>query len=313
MPKTLKRIAAIDIGSNAMRAAFATFTDDGHLKVFKNYRYPIRLGEDVFSRGKLTKNRIKITESAFNELLLKLSKHKITEVHAVATSALRDAENSKVLIDQIKKQTGIEIKIINGKKEAELIKKAVESVIPLHNKIALLIDIGGGSTEITLTKNGKVQASKSYQYGTVRLLKSIRTNQIEKDIEIFSKKVKSYLAKYLHGSEINMCIGTGGNLRRMGKLRSHIFKKPTNRVTMVELNSMYSEVVNLPVTARVQKFSMREDRADVIVPAMAMIEQILLDNDIYEILLPKIGLKEGVLLDNIKRPVSELHLQIKNQ
>lgn len=313
MPKTLKKIAAIDIGSNAMRSAFATLTDDGHLKVFKNYRYPIRLGEDVFSKGKLSKNRIRITEEAFSELFIKLSKHKITDVYAVATSALRDAENSKQLIDLIKKQTGIKIEIINGLKEAELIKNAIESIIPLHNKIALLIDIGGGSTEITLTKNGKILTSKSYQYGTVRLLKSIQSNQIEKDIEEFSKKVKNHLAKVLKGQEINLCVGTGGNLRRMGKLRQRMLKKPTNRVTMVELNSMYTEIVHLPVHERVQKFNMREDRADVIVPAMAMIEQILIDNDIYEILLPKIGLKEGVLLENIGHSVSELHLQSKNQ
>lgn len=313
MPQILKKIAAIDIGSNAMRAVLATFSNSGHLKIFKNYRYPIRLGEDVFSKGKLTKSRIKITEEAFSELFIKLSKHKITEVYAVGTSALRDAENSRQLIDLIKNQTGIQIKVINGTKEAELIKYAVETVISLNGKIALLIDIGGGSTEVTLTKNGKILVSKSYQYGTVRLLKSLRSNQFEQDIETFSRKVKTYLNKYLKGHEINMCIGTGGNLRRMGKLRHQIFKKPTNRVTMVEINSMYSEVVNLSVIERVERFGMRADRADVIAPAMAMIEQILLDNNIYEILLPKVGLKEGVLLENIKDPVRELHLQVKNQ
>lgn len=313
MPKTLKKIAAIDIGSNAMRAAFATLSDDGHLRVFKNYRYPIRLGEDVFSKGRLTKNKIKITEQAFNELFVKLSKHKITEVHAVATSALRDAENSKQVIDLIKKQTGISIKVINGKREADLIKTAVENTISLKGKISLLIDIGGGSTEITLTKNNKIIFSKSYQYGTVRLLKSISSNKIEKDIEDFSKKVRTQLNKYLNGQEINLCIGTGGNLRRMGKLRHQIFKKPTNRVTLVELNAMYSEVVHLPVFQRAERFSLRPDRADVIVPAMAMIEQILVDNNIYEILLPKVGLKEGVLIDNSEYKIEEIHLPRKNQ
>lgn len=313
MPKTLKKIAAIDIGSNAMRAAFATFTDDGHLRVFKNYRYPIRLGEDVFSKGRLTKNKIIVAEEAFTELFAKLSKHKITEVNAVATSALRDAENSKQIIDLIKKQTGISIKIINGKKEAELIKTAIESTISLKGKIALLIDIGGGSTEITLTKNNKILFSKSYQYGTVRLLKSISLNKIEKDIEDFSNKVKAQLHKYLQGQEINLCVGTGGNLRRMGKLRFQIFKKPTNRVTLVELNAMYSEIEHLPVFKRAERFNLRPDRADVIVPAMAMIEQILVDNNIYEILLPKVGLKEGVLIDNLEYQVEEIHLPRKNQ
>lgn len=313
MAKMLKKIAAIDIGSNAMRAAFATLFDNGHLRIFKNYRYPIRLGEDVFSNGRLSKNKIKITEAAFNELFIKLAKHKITEVHAVATSALRDAQNSKQVIDLINKQTGIKIKVINGRKEADLIKNAVETIIPFKRKIALLIDIGGGSTEITLTKNNKILFSKSYQYGTVRLLKSIHANNIEKDIEDFSKKVRTQLQKYLKGEEINICIGTGGNLRRMGKLRLQIFKKPTNRVTLVELNAMYSEVVNLPVSQRVERFSLRIDRADVIVPAMAMIEQILIDNNIYEILLPKVGLKEGVLLENLAKKPTEIHLPRKNQ
>ncbi len=313
MPKTLKKIAAIDIGSNAMRAAFATLSDDGHLRVFKNYRFPIRLGEDVFSKGRLTKNKIQVTEQAFSELFVKLSKHKVTEVHAVATSALRDANNSKQVIELIRKQTGISIKVINGKKEADLIKTAVESTISLKGKIALLVDIGGGSTEITLTKNNKILFSKSYQFGTVRLLKSIHSNNIEKDVEDFSKKVRTHLNKFLKGQEINLCIGTGGNLRRMGKLRLQIFKKPTNRVTLVELNAMYSEVVHLPVYKRAERFNLRADRADVIVPAMAMIEQILIDNNIYEILLPKVGLKEGVLLDNLDQRPIEIHLPRKNQ
>lgn len=310
MPKTLKKLAAIDIGSNAMRAALATYTDDGHLRVFKNYRYPIRLGADVFANGKLSKNRIKITEDAFQELFLKLSKHNIIEVSAVATSALRDAENSKELLDKIKKQTGITIDIINGIQEANLIKKAVESVISLNNRIALLIDIGGGSTEITLTKNGKIIVSKSYQYGTVRLLKSMRENRIEKDVQDFSTRVRSYLKKHLKGKEINLCVGTGGNLRRMGKLRRQIYKRPMNRVTQIELNGIYAEVANITTQQRVQRFEMREDRADVIVPAMAMIENILLDNNIYEILLPKIGLKEGVLLETLGANPTEIHLPI---
>jgi exopolyphosphatase / guanosine-5'-triphosphate,3'-diphosphate pyrophosphatase len=313
MSKTLKKLAAIDIGSNAMRAAFASLSEDGHLKVFKNYRYPLRLGADVFAKGKISKNRLNMTEIAFSELLMKLAKYQITEVHAVATSALRDANNAKDLIQSIKKLTGIEIQVIEGTMEASLIKNAIDKIIPLQNKVALLIDIGGGSTEITLTRNRRTLFSKSYQFGTVRILKSLAQNSIEKDIENFSQNVKKQLDKYLQDDVINLCIGTGGNLRTMGKLRQTILKRPSNRITVVELGGIYAELVNLPFAERIKRFDLKKDRADVIVPAMAMIEQILIDNNIYEILLPKIGLKEGVLLENITYEVQELHLQSKDQ
>lgn len=306
----MKKYCAIDIGSNAMRAVFAKVYDN-EAHCFKNYRYPLRLGADVFKYGKITNERMKITELAFGELFLKLSKHNIDHVRACATSALRDSLNGEYLINKIKKQTGINIEVIDGMKEAQLIKNAVDFNLPLKDKSALLIDIGGGSTEITLTRNSKIITSRSYQFGTVRLLESHKLNSIEEDIIYFCENVNAHLAHFTE--HIDICIGTGGNLRRMGKLRNNLLGKPTTSINVNELESILLEVEPYSIEKRMNMFNMRRDRADVIIPAMQMIEHLLHYTNIKNIYLPRVGLKEGILLDSIKPRPKKLHLAIKGQ
>lgn len=306
----MKKICAIDIGSNAMRAVFAKVIDEETF-CFKNYRYPLRLGADVFKYGKITPERFKITEQSFGELFLKLSKHNIENVRACATSALRDSLNGEYLINKIYKQTGIEIEVIDGMKEAQLIKNAVNFNFSLKNKTALLIDIGGGSTEITLTRNSKIITSRSYQFGTVRLLESHKLKSIEEDIIYFCENVNAHLSHF--SDQIDVCIGTGGNLRRMGKLRNNLLGKPSTMMHVSELESLLLEVEPYSIEKRMKLFNMRRDRADVIIPAMQMIEHLLHYTNIQNIYLPRVGLKEGILLDMIKPKPSKLHLAIKGQ
>lgn len=308
-----RKVAAIDIGSNAMRATLSMVCPD-EVKFFKNYRWPLRLGADVFKNGKISPERFKMTESAFGELFFKLSKYGIEEVYAVATSAMRDAKNSQKLIDSLYRQTGIKVEIISGALEAQLIKKAVSSSLNLSNKTVLMIDIGGGSTEITLCQNLKTLVSKSFDFGTVRILQSVKAKSFETEVEKFSEQVRKLVNPFLENGKrkkkIDFAIGTGGNLRRIGKLRKLLLNRPTNKVTFNELHCLYMEIKNLSLKERVNKLGMRKDRADIIEFAMAIIEEILFEMEIDSILLPKVGLKEGVVLEHFPRTSQNAHFQL---
>lgn len=304
------RIAAIDIGSNAIRAVFA-YHVDGKVFFFKNYRYPVRLGTDVFKNGQVSIKKIKEIENAFGELFLKVSKHKITKVRAVATSALRDAKNSNEILQKIFSQTGIEIEIIDGKEEALLIKKAVTNMHDIDEMNALLIDIGGGSTEVSLISQRKIHFTKSYQCGTVRLLQNKKNmnSAIEKFISDLSHDIEGHLSR----SPFKICFGTGGNLRRMGKLRKLLLKRPATRIKKYELEVIKKIIEKKSLDERVRLFEMSKDRSDVIVPAMNIIYSILKKYKQNEIFLPKVGLKEGIVFSLLNFSPKEVHFTTKFQ
>jgi len=293
-----KKILAIDLGSNAMRASIACFDSSKDLEIIQSMRYPLRLGEDVFSKGKLSKASFKKATGAFMELKNIIKAQNITDVKAVATSALRDSENGAEFVDYILEKTGIKIEVIDGDQEAKLIKQAVSSVIDLKGKTSLLIDIGGGSTEFTLTQNNKILFTKSYQCGTVRLLDQSCSDELNTLITTTVKQAYKEISSILGNKKIDLCIGTGGNLKRMGKLRKIFFKRSAHKVTQQELAAISSEVSKLSLEHRMSFFSMRQDRADVIVPAIQIIELMLIKFDLREILLPTVGLKEGVMVDH---------------
>lgn len=304
-----RKILAIDLGSNAMRASLAIYDESKDLEIIESRRYPLRLGDDVFTNGKLSEiSFLKVTE-AFKELSDLMHEYQVHAVKAVATSALRDSKNQKDFVKHIFKSTGIKIDIIPGDDEASYIQKAVSSVIDLEDKMALLIDIGGGSTEFTVTKKNKILFSKSYQCGTVRLLKNINNKEIDhlisETVKLAYKEIKDVLGK----KSIDICIGTGGNLKRMGKLRRIFFKRSNHKISLQELAAVSHEVSKLSLEQRMNYLSMRKDRADVIVPAMQIIELLLIKFDLSEILLPTVGLKEGLMVDYFGEKPRNLILQ----
>jgi exopolyphosphatase/guanosine-5'-triphosphate,3'-diphosphate pyrophosphatase len=304
-------IGCIDIGSNAMRASIAHMDKKNELTIFKNYRYPLRLGEDVFSKGNLSTKKIKMTEAAILHAIEKFAKHNVNKVKVCATSALRNSSNAAALINKVREKIGLEIELISGIREAHLIHKAVSQVVDFRYKTGLLIDIGGGSTELTLVKGSRILASKSFPLGTVRLLKLKDTDKIENMILRFSDQMKRFIKMHTRNQKINICVGTGGNLRRIGKLRTLLLEKPSSIVTIKDIISLYLIVREHSIKDRIKKFDMDKNRADVIIPAMAIIEMLMIENNISEIELPRIGLKEGILLDLLKYKPTKLHLPYK--
>lgn len=297
-------IAAIDIGSNAIRLVIASYNKSNPLthQVIHKYRAPLRLGSDVFTQGKLSKESLSKLIQTFELFQKLLREHQVKNYFAAATSALREASNREFVIDQVYKKTHIKIQLIDGLQEAKYIFSAVRSKIdPLPHQ-ALLIDIGGGSVELTFALKGKPVATKSFPLGTVRLLEKLKKQKLkESDIPFLLIDLLPEIQKFLavHRSEETspLCvIGTGGNVEAMGKLKIKLLGKlASSPLTLEELNKIILTIRKVPMRHRSIKLGLRRDRADVILPAMLVIKLIMLQAHVQSLVIPYVGLKDGLL------------------
>lgn len=293
-------IAAIDLGSNALRAIIARPVN-GHIEVLREVRVPLRLGEDVFTLGAITPKKMDATEEAFIQLLHLFTDYNVEDVKALATSAMRDARNSSVLIEQIEKTTGITIGPIPGSEEARLIFHAVASELDLSKHNAVLIDIGGGSTEITLVKKGELLAAQSFNVGTVRLVRFADRNELDVRIGLHIQKIMRFISMYFRPDQIDVVVGTGGNLRRIGKIRRKILRKTSEECLFDEVAHMADTLFSMSFIDRVRKLELDPNRADVILPATMLVKGIMEGLGAKKILLPKVGLKEGIILSMLDK------------
>jgi exopolyphosphatase/guanosine-5'-triphosphate,3'-diphosphate pyrophosphatase len=289
-------ILLIDLGSNAMRASTYFQTPKGLRKVH-DFRFPIRLGDDVFRTGAIGAPLTQELIMAFKELLLLCVNHNITYVMALATSALREASNRNEIIERVDKITGIKITPISGTTEAKLVFQAVKNKVIAKNNYTLLIDMGGGSCELVLCGRRKILAAKSFALGTVRLLEQNNLTSMEKIVEQHKKIILNFFSPFLEKkNQISVAIGTGGNLRTLRKLRKKILKKSeSTRSDLKDIKQIYKELVTHDYFERMEEFDLKSDRADVIIPATLVIMNIMQWFNIKEIQLSDQGLKEGML------------------
>lgn len=288
MLKTNK-FAAIDIGSNAVRLLISTVTEPAHKDpIFKKtslVRVPIRLGADVFVHGKISEENVERMQAAMQAFSLLMKVHKIKKFKACATSAMRDAENGKELSQLIFENTGIQIEIINGEEEASII-----AATDLHNliqsdKTYLYVDVGGGSTEITLFSDGKSIASKSFRLGTVRLLNEIVDDSTWEEVETWVREVTKKFKK------IDL-IGSGGNINNIFKSSGKKVGKP---LSYLYLSSYYQLLKSLTYEERITELNLNEDRADVIIPAAKIYLSAMKWSGARRVFVPKIGLADGIV------------------
>ena len=296
-------IAAIDAGSNAIRMVVGQVDDRWDVKPLENIRLPVRLGQDVFSTGFLEEKTILQTEEAFLIFKHVVRNYDVQKVRAVATSAAREAANNEVLLDRINQISGFSLELISGEEEARLIHQAVVHALDLENKRSLLIDIGGGSIEVTTSNGQNIISTDSYTLGTVRLLEKLNAEHMTPDA--FSKLVQEYaeaarfrIEQDIGDQKIQVCVGTGGNVEEIGRLRQGLFKAKSDRfVTLDELKELIRRLSGLSYRERIKKWKLRPDRADVILPACIVLYMIAREAGIKQILIPGIGLKDGILLD----------------
>jgi exopolyphosphatase/guanosine-5'-triphosphate,3'-diphosphate pyrophosphatase len=312
-------LAAIDVGSNAIRLIVGKVNGDRDLQIVENIREPVRLGQDVFTKGTIAEETIEKASDAFKRFRDLIDKHGAQWTKAVATSATREALNREIFLDRMEQSSGIEINVINGEEEARLIHLAVGSKINLKNKRAMLVDIGGGSAEITLVADGHIVSTESYRMGSVRLLQVLEEkkrgekqfNQLVREyVDATQKRMKKELGK----EKIDICVGTGGNIESLGDLRVQLFDKERNDVIQVdELDTLVKKLQSMTYEERVQQLLLRPDRADVIVPAAIVIQKVVKQAGVDELLIPAVGLKDGLLIDMVQELYGEKKISSRDQ
>ncbi|MFZ5878319.1 MAG: HD domain-containing protein [Chloroflexota bacterium] len=300
----MQTIAAIDVGSNAIRLIVGRINDFESVEPIENIRLPVRLGSEAFTQGWIGERTMNAAAEAFLRFHKVINDFAVTHVRAVATSAMREAANSDLLIDRISRQTGIQVEVINGEEEARLIHLAVGKSIDLRNQRALLVDIGGGSVEITISEGRNILSSESYNMGTVRLLRKFSQAGGASPatfgllVREYAEAARRRIDHEIGRKKLDVCIGTGGNIEEMGELRRKLFKKDTNRlITVNELETLAEKLEKMPVEERINKLALRPDRADVILPAVLVLQTIARIARVREVHIPGVGLKDGILWD----------------
>ncbi len=290
------RLAAIDIGSNAARLLIQDITiyKDGSLDFTKVnlVRVPLRLGFDVFEQGFISDTKITMlieTMKAFKHLLLV---YEVKEIKVCATSAMRDALNSADIVKQVQELTGLQIEVISGSQEAQILFDTHLADNLDHKFSYLYIDVGGGSTELTLFANNQIKAKQSFNLGTIRLLK----NKVEEETW---DDLKGFIKTNFKQDKPVAAIGSGGNINKIFSMSKKRIGKPLD---IILLRDYYKEMGALSVVERMHKYGFREDRADVIVPALQIYTSVMKWAGIEEIYVPQIGLADGL----IKRLYQEL-------
>ncbi|OQW49374.1 MAG: hypothetical protein A4S09_12135 [Proteobacteria bacterium SG_bin7] len=288
-------LGVIDVGSNAIRLSIGRPTPKGRIKLFINARDPIRLGDEAFGRGELSASTFKKVVAAFKNYRKIFDENEILGYRAVATSAIREAKNGMELIDEIHEKTKVRLEVISGQEEADLIYLALNNALGYPKAPAAYMDIGGGSVEIIISQNDKIQYSKSLKIGTVRLMKMAADNIYDRDF--FTNHVR----KEIEGApqtSVKIAGGSGGNVARLGKLRKIILdKKNEHEISIHELEEIIERLFSSTYEERIEKFKMRPDRADVILPASIIVLEFMRYFKIDNFEIPDTGLKEGVLLD----------------
>ena len=286
----IRKYGAIDIGSNAIRLLISNVIEKNHrepeFKKVDIIRVPIRLGQDVFVKGEISEaNRQRMTE-AMKAFKLLMGVHGVERYKACATSAMREASNGTTVRDFIRDNADIEIDIIDGKKEAEIISFTDLNDTFDPDKSYLYVDVGGGSTELTVIVKGNIVASKSFKIGTVRLLnKTVNKKEIFAAMEQWIKENTEDINK-IH------VIGSGGNINKIFKMSG----KPIGTSLSLEyIKAHYRFLKNMSYDDRILVLGLNTDRADVIVPATKIYLNAMKWSGAKKIFVPKIGLSDGII------------------
>lgn len=286
---TIKKYAAIDIGSNAMRLLVANIIEEKgmptHFSKSALVRLPIRLGQDSFTAGTISEENINRMVDAMKAYKLLMKVHKVEKYVALATSAMREADNREAVIKIIEDKADVKIEIIDGKTEAAIIASTDLHHLLETEHTYLYVDVGGGSTEFSLFSDGKMIASKSFKIGTVRLLNQMVNEVVWQEIEQW---IKTFTKQF----DNVILIGSGGNINKLFKMSGKQQDKP---LSIMYLTKRYNFLNALTYEQRVSELGLNTDRADVIVLATKIYLNAMKWSGAKKIFVPKIGLSDGII------------------
>jgi exopolyphosphatase/guanosine-5'-triphosphate,3'-diphosphate pyrophosphatase len=282
------KFAAIDMGSNAVRLLLSGVFEDGYSATFRKMslvRMPIRLGDDAFTQKCISDEKISQLVKTMIGFKHLIESFEPLDFMACATSAMREAENGPQICERILQDTAIKIEIIDGKKEAQIIFKNKSADLFGGNDAYLYVDIGGGSTEITLFSQGQIIAARSFNIGTIRLLAGLVS-------KAYWKKMRQWLKNYSAPYSSMAAIGSGGNINKVFRLANCKTGKPLSENKMMKVRRFLK---HFTVEQRIKELGLRPDRADVIIPALDIYLKVMKWAGVREIYVPQVGLADGIV------------------
>ncbi|RYZ98191.1 MAG: exopolyphosphatase [Sphingobacteriaceae bacterium] len=288
------RYAAIDIGSNAVRLLIADITENKNSVSFKKntlIRVPIRLGDDAFLNKHISDKKAGDLVKAMQAFSNLIDVYKVTDYMACATSAMREADNGAEVVALIKEKANISLDIIHGEKEAKIIYASHADQTIDKSKNYLYIDVGGGSTELSLFCSGDLVASRSFNLGTIRIL----DNQ---DKDETWDEMRDFIRKHTQGIKDIAGIGTGGNINKLYRLSDQKDKSP---LPFTKLKSLYNYLSSFSLKDRINVLGLNQDRADVIIPACEIYINIMKNAGIKNIYVPSVGMVDGIIQTLIEK------------
>lgn len=282
------KFGAIDIGTNAARLLIGEVANEDGYSFVKKHSYtriPLRLGEEVFENGIISKKKAINFSKSMQAFKLIAEIFEVTELRVCATSAMREARNSLEIRDYISQSAGINIEVISGSEEAKLIFSTfflldIDKEVPF-----IVVDVGGGSTEVSVFEKGVRVAAKSFKIGTIRILK-------EKVNKAIWKQMHNWLSNHVDLTELHQIYATGGNINKAHKILGGTKMSP---IALKDLQEFRDELDALSFEERINRYQLKPDRADVLVPALDIYLYILNELGCSEIIVPKIGLSDGMI------------------
>jgi len=284
----LKKIAAIDIGSNAVRMLICYVIQSENQEIFQKNSYqrlPLRLGEDSFNDGIISDKKIKTLSEALISFKYMMRVHNVDEYQIYATSALRESKNSLNVISEVEETSGLKINLINGLKEAKIIAKGNPLSKLEFNKTYLYVDVGGGSTEYSILRRGVDKKSKSFKIGTVRLLSNSKNPSTIGEIE-------KWLKSNIDQNDKVKLFATGGNINKIQTMTGTKTGKP---ISYLSVKDLLNNVKLHSYKERMIKYNLNPDRADVIIPALKIFILTMESVSSNKMFVPKVGLVDGMV------------------
>lgn len=283
------KFAAIDIGSNAVRLQIARLNDSPNepFKKVEFVRIPVRLGDDAFNKGKISRDKRKTFYKAMQSFKLLMEVFEVNSYMACATSAMREAKNGDKIVAKVREKYGLAIEIIDGKRESELILKSIMHYLkPDHNY--LTIDVGGGSTEMTVIQNMRPYDSVSFDVGTVRLL----DNAIKKENW---RALETYVKDHITAIQNSRAIATSGTINKIANIINPTLTEPS--ISYDELDRFYHTIKKMSIKQLIETYKLNPDRADVMEHSAFIYLKILKWANIEKLFAPSAGLKDGILFE----------------
>lgn len=287
------KLAAVDIGSNAIRFQISTVLDKGNRVLFKKLeyvRFPLRLGHDVFSTNRISDKSIEKFVKLMRTYKLLIELYEADDYMFCATSAMRESENGEELAKRVYDELGITINIISGHEEADMVNRAIASY--LGDKSYIHIDVGGGSTELNIYVDGRKMKTRSFKIGSVRVLEHTDSPVMWQDMEQWVKANINRKAKIT-------AVGTGGNISKIFELAK--VKPPQKELSLRKIKSIRDMIADKTLDQRIYELQMNPDRADVIVPASNIYIKVMEWAKANDMMVPEVGLKDGILLHLLEK------------